>query len=106
MAFTKHNGSTIKVCEPCAMKYANKFITGHGYRLESYKIRSEAAICQGCGKIFLRRKGVSNPRKFCDRKNCQSIKGIKNSVVRFSTMNTGKPTPYTADINYHGKPNL
>jgi hypothetical protein len=65
----------------------------------------ETASCAICHQPFERRANVSNPKKYCDSEKCSKIRKIKNSVAKFSELPEQKPTTYTADIQYHGRPN-
>lgn len=67
------------------------------------KIKTEMAKCTGCGQMFERRSGRSNPRCYCDREKCQKIKRIKNSVARFSDLAKRDAPGLHAEIRkYHG----
>lgn len=70
------------------------------------RIKTEKALCINCGREFIRRARMGNPRKYCDAERCQKVKNIKNSVAKFSDLPSPTMSINREGINYHGAPNL
>lgn len=69
-------------------------------------MKTETAICRFCRKPFERRAGMSNPRQCCGAKRClkaQRVFSNPGKPVGFEGL-PNDPSPYRADIDYHGRP--
>lgn len=67
---------------------------------------TETAICRFCGQSFIRRRMRGNQRQHCDAKKClraQKVWQSPGKPVGFEGL-PNDPSPYRADIDYHGKP--
>jgi len=70
--------------------------------------KMESVPCIGCKQMFERRAIKGNRRQVCDRECCARLKRLMSwnpRPVSFSKFHAGAPTKYTADLDYHGRPN-
>lgn len=94
-------GKQIKVCDNCAKDHICSLVKGHNYILKDLRTTTEPFKCQGCGKIFERRK-TSNPKRFCDKPSCRCIKKLRNSVASYNSI-PNSPSQYYSELKYNGK---
>ena len=70
----------------------------------SRKPTYETATCRYCGKPFRRLATASRKAQSCDSKRCKKIAAINRNPgkpVGFDGIRND-PSPYRADIDYHG----